>query len=413
MAIGIGNNQFTQVGQIKIGDNINVQRVYRGNDLIFPIFENPPNFILSGNFDIFNGFQLPITNSFTNRGICGVNLDGSFNNSFGVPVISFRQRREFGALLKEHNSNNFFASGVNPLKDFAKLNINGVVDDSFNVEPNGFAGTLVPSVFAIEYNFEKTILYVGGLFNSYKDQEHYSIIALNLDGSINNFFNAGGGFSISSVRDIKVQNDNKIIIGGDFTNYNGTNVNRIVRLNPNGTIDNSFNIGDGFNNGRVNTICIVGGGNIMVGGTFTSYKGVSCGRIIRLLPNGDRDTTFNLGVGNEGFDGEVIKIKLMSANNIMVSGNFNSYRANFAPKLCRINSTGFFVGLGIMDGFNNVIKDFVIYNEPLSLMTAVGEFTTFNNTTANRIVSFNYSNGSVIQNYGTGANGGIFSILEI
>jgi hypothetical protein len=35
MGIAIGNNQFTTVGQIKIGSN-NVQRVYRGNDLIFP-----------------------------------------------------------------------------------------------------------------------------------------------------------------------------------------------------------------------------------------------------------------------------------------------------------------------------------------------------------------------------------------
>lgn len=41
-----------------------------------------------------------------------------------------------------------------------------------------------------------------------------------------------------------LQSDRKIIMVGNFTSYNGvsgTGVTRIVRVNPDGTIDSSFN----------------------------------------------------------------------------------------------------------------------------------------------------------------------------
>ena len=43
------------------------------------------------------------------------------------------------------------------------------------------------------------------------------------------------------------QPDGKIVLFGNFTQYNGVIVNRIVRLNIDGSIDNSFNsAGVGF-----------------------------------------------------------------------------------------------------------------------------------------------------------------------
>jgi hypothetical protein len=38
------------------------------------------------------------------------------------------------------------------------------------------------------------------------------------------------------------------LVGGDFTSYNGTSVNRVIRLNTDGSVDNTFSIGTGFNN---------------------------------------------------------------------------------------------------------------------------------------------------------------------
>jgi len=43
-----------------------------------------------------------------------------------------------------------------------------------------------------------------------------------------------------------VQPDGKILAGGWFKSYKGTLQNHITRLNTDGSIDTSFNIGSGF-----------------------------------------------------------------------------------------------------------------------------------------------------------------------
>ena len=72
-----------------------------------------------------------------------------------------------------------------------------------------------------------------------------TMLQLNSDFSIDNTFNIGSGFD-GGVVDLYVQTDNKILVGGEFTSYNGTTYNRIIRLNTDGSIDNTFNVGDGF-----------------------------------------------------------------------------------------------------------------------------------------------------------------------
>jgi hypothetical protein len=55
----------------------------------------------------------------------------------------------------------------------------------------------------------------------------------------------GNGFGDGAngvVNSIAVQEDGKIILGGSFTHYNNMSSKHIVRLNTNGTIDESFNI---------------------------------------------------------------------------------------------------------------------------------------------------------------------------
>ncbi|MBI4646394.1 MAG: T9SS type A sorting domain-containing protein [Bacteroidia bacterium] len=74
----------------------------------------------------------------------------------------------------------------------------------------------------------------------------------------------------------------KIIIGGDFTSYDGTAINRIARLNADGTLDGTFNPGTGAN-GSVRTTSIQNDGKIIIGGDFSSYNGTGRNRIARIL----------------------------------------------------------------------------------------------------------------------------------
>ena len=82
-------------------------------------------------------------------------------------------------------------------------------------------------------------------------------------------FNYGVGAN-DVTRACVIQNDGKIIVGGQFVNYNGTGISGIVRLNSDGSLDPSFNPGTGANN-AVHTISIQSDGKIIIAGDFTSY----------------------------------------------------------------------------------------------------------------------------------------------
>jgi uncharacterized delta-60 repeat protein len=110
-------------------------------------------------------------------------------------------------------------------------------------------------------------------------------------------------FAVSSfdayINDIEIQDDNKILIAGDFKKINGIEVNGMVRLNSDGSKDNSFNVGTGANINIAN-IAVDSKNRILVCGYFDTFNSVSeLNGIIRLNSNGSIDTNFNLS----GIDG--------------------------------------------------------------------------------------------------------------
>ncbi|MFZ0596256.1 MAG: delta-60 repeat domain-containing protein, partial [Flavobacterium sp.] len=130
-----------------------------------------------------------------------------------------------------------------------------------------------------------------GLFAEVQAQQGKLDITFNtLDNGLN-----GDGFD-KTVRTLSLQSDDKLIVGGEYLNLNGIPTSYLTRLNPDGSIDDSFNSGTGFN-GKVYTSVIQTDGKIIVAGNFTSYNGNNSGRLIRLNPDGSQDTTFNTAIG--------------------------------------------------------------------------------------------------------------------
>ena len=84
------------------------------------------------------------------------------------------------------------------------------------------------------------------------------------------------------MRDILIEPNGKIILGGVFTTVNGVNKNRLCRLNVNGTIDSTFDILTGFDN-YINSLTIDNNNKLMVAGAFNSYQSISSNKLIRLL----------------------------------------------------------------------------------------------------------------------------------
>ena len=117
---------------------------------------------------------------------------------------------------------------------------------------------------------------------------------------------------------IAVQDDGQILIAGDFDLVNGVGRTNIARLNSDGSLDSSFDPGSSFD-GPVYSVAIDGTGNILVGGGFSSYRGLPAPGLVRLFPDGSRD----FGIGAPA--GTVVRdIKVLPSGEIAYGGSFNT-----------------------------------------------------------------------------------------
>ena len=126
---------------------------------------------------------------------------------------------------------------------------------------------------------------MGGGEQFYFGNNKGAIVRLNPDGGLDNTFIADiqSTPNNSVVRTILTTNDNGILIGGA---YLSNNLNELIKLNYDGTIDNSFTVGNTDNTSGIFDIELQYDGKIVVGGRFTTYNGTSVGNIIRLNANG-------------------------------------------------------------------------------------------------------------------------------
>jgi uncharacterized delta-60 repeat protein len=284
-----------------------------------------------------------------------LNTDGSLDSNFNSGGVGFARTDAtiskgliFMWSLAEDSNGKIYAGGTfssyngTTSKGIVRLNSDGSIDTGFN-SGTGFSDFIVWTI-KIDSNGK---IYAGGRFTSYNGTTANRIIRLNTDGSIDTNFSTGTGFN-NTVAAIFEDSNGKIYVGGQFTSYNGTTANRIIRLNTDGSIDTNFSTGTGFNT-TVRSIAEDSNGKIYVGGQFTSYNGTTANRIIRLNTDGSIDTGFNSGTG---FDNNAIQIKLDSNGKIIVGGNFTSYNGTSRSKLVLLNSDGSF-NTDIMSGFEN------------------------------------------------------------
>jgi hypothetical protein len=91
----------------------------------------------------------------------------------------------------------------------------------------------------------------------------------------------------ATVLDIVVQADGRIVIGGNFSTYNNVARNALARLNPNGTLDPSFDPGTGpatssGGSGQVLALALQPDGKIITAGVFDKFQNVNHSNIARV-----------------------------------------------------------------------------------------------------------------------------------
>lgn len=178
------------------------------------------------------------------------------------------------------------------------------------------------------------------------------------DGLPDNSFSSGTGFN-NDVIAIALQSDGKILVGGSFTSYNGVNANRIIRLNANGTIDNTFNFGTGFNS-SVSDILVLPDGKIIVVGYFSTYKGSTKNKILKLNSDGSIDNSFS-SIGSSTAIG-IRTVGIQSDNKILISRIFTTSGGSVINNdIVRLNTNGsidntFDTGSGFTNGSVETFK---------------------------------------------------------
>lgn len=212
------------------------------------------------------------------------------------------------------------------------------LDSTFNVLDDGFHGDNTRfnnAISAIRYQPNGKMV-VGGKFDKYYGYDYGRILRLHQNGELDTSFHVGIGFN-NEVTDIALLPNGKMIVVGNFTSYNGQSVNRIARLNTDGSIDPTFISGSGFQN-KALTVDVSSSGRIVVGGIFGSYNGVNSANIAVLNSDGSYFSGFvpTAAYTSAGFQ----KVKFIGGDSILVSGYFTNYNASGRQFFIRFTNTG-------------------------------------------------------------------------
>ena len=342
------------------------------------VLQSDGKFLVGGNFTtLFTTFVSRLLKINSDNSLdLNFNSDDEFNSNASVKVLL---RQSDGKILVVGNFTTYKGLTQNHI---ARLNVDGSIDSSFDIG-TGFGN----SVNAIALQSDGKIL-VGGSFTTYKGLTQNYIARLNTNGSLDTSFNIGTGFN-SNVNGLALQSDGKILVGGFFTTYKGLAQIRIARLNTDGSLDTSFNIGTGFGS-SISAIALQSDGKIVVGGSFTTYKGLTQNYIARLNTDGSLDSSFDIGTG---FNSNINAIALQSDGKILVGGNFTTYKGLAQNRIARLNTDGSLdSSFNIGTGFDSTINGLTLQTNGKILVT--GNFTTYKGLAQRRIARINI-NGSL------------------
>jgi uncharacterized delta-60 repeat protein len=287
--------------------------------------------------------------------IARLNPDGTLDTSFnpGTAFIDVGTDNRVFALAVQADGKivaggHFYSVDGATHKNFiTRLNPDGTFDTAFNPVPYG-------SVFALVLQPDGKII-LGGSFTKLNEETRLQIARLNPDGTLDTSFDPGISFEHGQddlVFALALQPDNKIVVGGSFAKLGSA----ILRLNPDGTLDDSFNP---QSDGRAFTIAVQTDGKIVLGGDFTTLNGEPHNHIARLNPDGALDTSFKpeadgvVGVlkvkyqsgplsvyVSIGMEGGVWALAVQPDGKVMVGGSFTSLDGETRDSIAGLNPNG-------------------------------------------------------------------------
>jgi uncharacterized delta-60 repeat protein len=259
----------------------------------------------------------------------------------------------------------------------ARLDSLGAIDANYS--PSAFP----TFVEAMVLQPDGKCIVVGGFTNFLGSGQRY-VVRLNTDGTIDNTFSAGAGPN-ARVWSVALLEDGKVLIGGDFTDVDGYARGRVARLNADGSVDTSFNPDTADN--TVYAVAVQSNGGVVIGGTFQNVGTTSRTRVARLNSGGAVDSSFDAGAV---CNANVWALALQSNGKILVGGRFNAIGgdAKTRSKIVRLNTDGttdssFDPSAGSGAGSSDEVRAIKI--QPDGQILVCGKFSVFSGQTRYRM----------------------------
>ncbi len=207
----------------------------------------------------------------------------------------------------------------------------GALDTSFD------PGTGVDQlIYSIAVQDDGKIL-VGGDFTSFDGTPRTNIARLNVDGSLDTSFDPGPGVGgpFPYVNAVAVLPDRKVILGGSFASVGGSPRSNLARLNSTGGLDGTFMA---QTDDTVNAVMVETNGSVVLGGFFTQVNGTPRMGVARLDASGVLHPGLNLIVTG-GFSA-IFALALQNDGKIIIGGSFTNISGSARTNVARLNADG-------------------------------------------------------------------------
>lgn len=400
------------------------------NSAIFDITRLPnANYLLTGAFSDFDNkgnVNIPIgaIAQITSQGVYATSLNfgkGALGSIYSANRLSSGKFLISG-FIASFNSTRGKRININGI---TTLNSDGTLDstiiDVINPTPNDFKKNkdTVPTFNGGVAGFIRKSfvfndrIYAVGRFENYVrvfydrstyDTKVYDVtrvkqmVCMKMDGAMDSTFHfdmatkqspaAGNG----EITDAIQQADGKLILVGAFSTFNGLAANRIVRINLDGSVDQTFKAGAGADNNISSITYNATTNKILITGAFTTYGGSAKKGVAMLNADGSIDNSFNFGAIASGV---ATYASQLNNGKVIVSGNFKTYntviRQGFmvlnadATLAAGYNNTGQFTGQ-----IYKIIETTSSFGNPAVIL--VGSIQRFDNKKFGNIVRVELKN---------------------
>lgn len=238
------------------------------------------------------------------------------------------------------------------VRSLVRLTATGSIDAAF--QQNARIGSEV-DVVGLLSNGQILLTFIGNTPLVAGGLTRNSLLRLNADGTGDASFDPGtgperGGQPGEVDYALPLPNGQLLVVGY-FDHFNGTAANNIVRLTASGAVDNSFNPGTGADDG-VSTVLLLPTGKLLIGGYFSDYNGSARYGLARLNADGSLDPTFNSGFSSNTY---VYNLGVQPDGRILVGGyiNLSSSVSSLMVRLLADGTTdsSFSSSLGLTNSF--------------------------------------------------------------